>query len=83
MFFFLIEYSRQEGVLVKFEKFSNLHQKEAQQKRFDLELDLNRKKIAHEVVILESASEESLRKSHRRYFDSLENFISSPTQTAF
>jgi hypothetical protein len=34
-----------------------------------IELDLNKRGVDHEVVLLEAASEEALRRTHRRYFE--------------
>jgi hypothetical protein len=65
---FLIEYSRSQGKLVKMLKFSDDQRTVAENRRLELELGLNRKKIDHEVVVLEAASEEALHKTHRRYF---------------
>ena len=36
--------------------------------RLEIELDLNRKGVDHEVVLLEAASKDELRRTHRRYF---------------
>jgi hypothetical protein len=49
-------------------KFSDDQRTVAENRRLELELGLNRKKIDHEVVVLEAASEEALHKTHRRYF---------------
>ena len=75
--FFLIEYNRPKGRIVTLEKFKNFDRVRAEEKRLKLELDLNRKKIDHEVVLLETDTEKSLRHTHRRYFDSLEAITSS------
>ena len=39
--------------------------------RLDLEIELLRRGQVREVVLLEAASEEALRKTHRRYFEDL------------
>lgn len=68
---FLIEYNRSEGSIVTFRDFDNLHRKEAEDIRLGIELDLNRKGINHEVVLLDAESEDALRLTHRRYFEDI------------
>ena len=74
---FLIEYNRPEGRLVTFKKFKDSERLKAQDARLDLELDLNRQGINHEVVLLEAASEEALRRTHGRYFKTLRQILES------
>lgn len=74
---FLIEYDRQKGRLIKFEKFRSAQRVSAEAKKLEIELTLNRKKISHEVVLLESGSEDTLRRTHRRYFESLRALANS------
>ena len=66
---FLIEYNRPEGRLVTFERFQDSERLKAQNARLGLELDLNRRGINHEVVLLEAASEGAVRRTHRGYFE--------------
>lgn len=66
---FLIEYSREQGQLVRLDAFPMPRRAEAENARLELELALNTRGVVHEVVILEAASEEALRRTHRRYFD--------------
>ena len=73
---FLIEYDRAHQNLVKFKKFKNSENLEAKKIRLDLELDLNRRKINHEIVLLQASSEALLRKTHSRYFESIEQIRS-------
>ena len=69
---FLIEYNRSEGRMVSPPHvFDESEREKAREARLNLELDLNRKGIDHEVVLLEALSEAALRKTHRRYFESL------------
>lgn len=65
---FLIEYDRPTGTLVQFQKFDASEQQAAHDARLKLDLDLNRRGIQHEVVILDAPSEEAVRDSHGRYF---------------
>ena len=74
---FLIEYNRSEGKIVTFRNFDDSQQREAQVARLEMELDLNRKGIDHEVVLLQAASENALRLTHRRYFEDLAQILKS------
>jgi hypothetical protein len=65
---YLIEYNRPEGRLVTFKVFPKSEQSKAEDLRLEIELDLNRKKIDHEVVLLDAANEVALRRTHGRYF---------------
>jgi len=68
---FLIEYDRDEGRMVRIERFSDSDKEIAQEARLNLELELNRKGVENEVVLLDAASEEAVRRTHRRYFETL------------
>lgn len=72
---FLIEYNRSEGSIVTFRDFDGSQRREAEDSRLGIELDLNRKGIDHEVVLLEAASEDALRLTHRRYFKDLRQIL--------
>lgn len=69
---FLIQYDRSAAKLVSIEKFDDTRRMDAERARLSLELSLHSDGIEDEIVILEAASEEALRKTHRRYFESLE-----------
>jgi hypothetical protein len=83
---FLIQYHRRAGKLVRLERFATSQRAEASQARLDLEIELRHRGLNHEVVILEAASEEVLRKTHGRYFlgmrELLEDFARSLQQYA-
>jgi len=66
---FLLEYNRPKGELVTFKVFDDFDGRRAEKLRLDLELELSRKGRDHEVVLLQAASEEALRRTHRRYFE--------------
>ena len=68
---FLIEYDRRQGRLVSLTLFDENQRRNAEQARLDVELRLNKLKIEREVVLLEAASEDALRQTHRRYFETL------------
>lgn len=72
---FLIEYDRSSGKLITFRSFEGVERAIAENERLELELDLNRRRVEHEVVILEAASEAAVRKTHRRYFETLEELL--------
>ena len=69
---FLLQYDRAAGKLMKIVPFLDSQRDESSSARLSLELELNHTKIGHEVVLLEAASEEALRKTHRRYFENLD-----------
>ena len=73
---FLIEYNRSEGSIVTFRSFDDSQRREAENVRLEIELDLNRKGIGHEVVLLEAANEDAIRLTHRRYFEDLRQILS-------
>ncbi len=75
---FLIEYNRPEGRIVTFKKFADSKRRVAEKTRIELELELNRRGIHHEVVLLEAENEEALRRTHRRYFEDLRHLVQSP-----
>jgi hypothetical protein len=68
---FLVEYAREQGQIVTFESFKNEDSTLAENARLKLELKLNRRGLEHEVVLLEAENEQALRRTHRRYFESL------------
>lgn len=65
---FLIEYDREKGSLIDLRRFDDSESLAANRARLDLELALNRSGVAHEIVVLDAASEDDLRRTHRRYF---------------
>ena len=76
--FFLIQYSRGEGRLVSIESFSDSDRQRAEESRLHLELDLNVKGIDNEVVLLDAVSEAAVRRTHRRYFETLAELTTLP-----
>lgn len=68
---FLIEYDRDKGKVVELTRFSDSDRQVANSARLNLELELNRRGIEHEVVLLEAEDESALRRTHRRYFEDL------------
>lgn len=74
---FLIEYNRNEGRLVTLRDFDDSQRNEAEDSRLGIELDLKRKGIDHEVVLLDAASEHALHRTHQRYFSDLSEILKS------
>ncbi|MDE2485019.1 MAG: hypothetical protein KGL32_07205 [candidate division NC10 bacterium] len=75
---FLIEYDRGKGHIVSFRVFDDSERGNAENSRLEIELDLNRAGVDHEVVLLEAASEDALRRTHRRYFEDLKQLSEIP-----
>lgn len=75
---YLIEYDRARGQLVELRSFEAAEADAANEARLDLEIRLQRENVRHEVVILEAASVDALRKTHRRYFASVAELTSTP-----
>jgi ribosomal protein L4 len=68
---FLIEYDRALGKLVRLREFAADESATATSARLVLELEQMLSKDEREIVILEAESEEQLRKTHRRYFETI------------
>lgn len=65
---FLLEYDRHTGQLISSQTFDSSMREKASQARLELEILLMTQNISREVVLLEAASEDALRKTHSRYF---------------
>ena len=74
---FLIEYDRARGNVSQITAFDDSERELAENARLNLELDLHQKGIEKEVVLLEASSEDALRRTHRRYFENLEELAKS------
>jgi len=75
---FLIEYDRLRGQLISFRPFDASEASMVQDARLSLELDLKRKGVEREVVVLEAHDEDALRRTHRRYFENLKELAELP-----
>jgi len=80
MMIFLIEYDRARGEIVTFRTFNDSERQNAEDARLEMELELNRLGTEREVVLLEAATEEALRRTHRRYFEDLAELVNSPAR---
>jgi hypothetical protein len=74
---YLVEYDQNKGCIVTFRSFDDSQRQDAQDSRLEIELDLNRKGIDHEVVLLEADSEAALHRTHQRYFEDLCQILKS------
>ena len=67
--FFLMEYDRPKGKLVKITSFHDADRAKAENQRLMTEKKLYELHVHHEVVLLEATNEDALRSTHRRYFE--------------
>lgn len=75
---FLIDYDRLTGVLASIRGFDQSERREAEQARLDLELRHLNQNLTREVVLLEARSRTDLERSHRRYFEKLQQLTNGP-----
>jgi hypothetical protein len=68
---FLMNYDRVSGCLIELRTFLDVDRERANHERIELEISLSRAGIRREVVLLEASDEDALRKTHRRYFENL------------
>ncbi len=73
---FLIDYDRTQGRIIEFRVFSDEERTAAQEARLQREMSLGREGLNREIVLLDAAREEILRKTHRRYFEQLTELVS-------
>lgn len=78
MIIFLIEYDRLRGRIESLREYDDSERQQAEDSRLEMELELNRLGTEREVVLLEAASEEALRRTHRRYFEDLAELVNAP-----
>ncbi len=67
--FFVIKYDREEGACILFEEFTDDAYKQAQGRRLEVELAALDELDRVEVVMLEAESLATLKITHRRYFE--------------
>lgn len=78
--YFLVEYDREAGMLVTLSSFPENGLAQANRARQSAEIRLLREGRQLEVVLLEAESEDSLKKTHNRYFRSLSQLARSNNQ---
>ena len=69
--YFLIEYDRSTRTTCRIETYQATERDRVDAARLALEIDLHRRKVEREVVVLDAESEAALHKTHRRYFPAL------------
>ena len=74
---YLIQYDRSAGRLVRLQEFPSDKKKHAEETRLCVELELLETRVSQEVVLLEATSEDELRKTHRRYFERLDQLLTN------
>lgn len=72
---FLLTYDRSKSKLEEVRTFTNDQIVDAENQRLKLELNNLKRGIDREVVILDALNENDLRKTHRRYFESISQLI--------
>lgn len=78
---FLIHYNRSAGEIVKIREFEESQRRQAEEARLAMEMNLIGKKDGNEVCLLEAGSIEALKRTHRRYFESLSMLTASGSHT--
>ena len=79
---YLIEYDRRSGMLIEMRAFADDQRELAENARLALELALHAQKQEREVVLLEAADEAGLRRTHGRYFQSLQSLAAQGAEIA-
>jgi len=64
---FLIEYDRRHGKIVQLREYADSERSRSEESRIELELEPQM--AESEIVLLEASSEEELRRTHARYFE--------------
>jgi hypothetical protein len=68
---YLIHYNRKASGLIAMRQFEDSDREIASTAKLELEISLLGSDLDSEVVLLEASTEEHLRKTHRRYFETL------------
>jgi hypothetical protein len=75
---FLLQYDRKHGTLVsKLKLFRSDERAKAQDERLKIELSLHKARVPHEAVLLEASDEETLKRTHQRYFKTPRELVES------
>lgn len=69
---FLIDYDRRSGTIRQFKSYSDDDRHSAEQLRLELELQA---RTDAEIVILEADDEQTVRKTHARYFNTVAELL--------
>jgi CHASE1-domain containing sensor protein len=79
---FLIEYDRLRGEIVSMTTYADAQREHVDEARLQLELRLRREATKREIVVMEAANEDALRKTHARYFKSAQALAPSASGIA-
>lgn len=79
---FLIEYDRLRGVIVSMTIHADDQREQVDEARLQMELRQRREGARREVVVLEAANEDALRKTHARYFKSAQALVPAAPELA-
>ena len=72
---YLVHYDRSSGTLKAKHTYSDAQRDVAEQARLALEVEKLHAGVASEIVLLEASSELELRKTHSRYFETIEQLL--------
>jgi hypothetical protein len=75
---FLLDYDRASGSLVMIREFDDAMRVMAEHSRLQLELDNLQLGVEREVVLLEADTRVDLRRTHRRYFETIGSLTTGP-----
>ncbi len=70
---FLIEYDRRNAKLLHLQRYADDQRLAAQNDRIEREVVANRLQLIREIVLLEAESEDTIRKTHARYFERIDS----------
>ncbi|MBV9493356.1 MAG: hypothetical protein JOZ54_03870 [Acidobacteria bacterium] len=77
---FLIDYDRARGELTNIQMFHDADRRFAEDSRLNTELAQLRDGVKREVVLLQAANEQALRRTHRRYFADIAELAETDSQ---
>jgi len=72
---FLIHFDPMTGTLLSMQTFSEDQRALADETRLHMELEEHAQGIMREIVTLEAPTEAHIRRTHRRYFETLEELV--------
>jgi hypothetical protein len=72
---FLIDYDQRTGELISMQTFAEDQRELAEDTRLQMELVQQAAGFMREIVTLEAPTEAHIRKTHRRYFETLEELV--------
>jgi hypothetical protein len=77
---YLVQYDRKQGKILDKKAFPSTDRAFAQRERLTIELEFRKSGMPYEVVLLEAADEEILKRIHQRYFKSASEIVESMIQ---